>query len=81
MKPCKQWRLFEVIAWLRRNRGTMTDIQNEFNLSSRTIYRYLISIDELGFPIEQDFEDKYFIIECECPFCGNVKINSNGTTE
>lgn len=57
----KLLRLFQIIAVLKGGRWTIKDIAQRFDASERTIYRYLKLLEEVDFPIEKGFDNKYFI--------------------
>lgn len=48
---------------LLKDRSTVDELSGRLGVSKRSVYRYLAEVEELGLPIEQDFENKYFIIE------------------
>ena len=58
----KLLRLFQIIAVLKSGHWTIKQLAERFDTSERTVYRYLILLEEVDFLVEKDFENKYFII-------------------
>jgi hypothetical protein len=62
--------LIDIIKLLKGGRYTITELADHFNASERSIYRWMNTIDKIGWPVDKDFEDKFFIVEGCCPMCG-----------
>src|SRR5688572_30624192 len=58
----KLLRLFQIIAVLKSGHWTIKQLADRFNTSERTVYRYLILLEEVEFLVEKDFDNRYFII-------------------
>jgi len=54
-------RVFEVIALLRTGKWSIEGIAQRIGVSDRTIYRYITLLEEIGFSIDKNFNDIYFI--------------------
>ncbi|WP_027000491.1 helix-turn-helix transcriptional regulator [Eisenibacter elegans] len=63
----EQWRIkrvFELIQMLvEKPPKTVKQLAANLSATYRTIYRDLILLEELGYPIEKDFYDRYFIVD------------------
>jgi proteasome accessory factor C len=57
----KLLRVLEMIDLLRRQRKTVKQLAERFDISERTVYRYVNLLEAAGFPIDKDFNDKFFI--------------------
>lgn len=55
-------KLFQIIAVLKSGHCTIRQLAQRFDSSERTIYRYLSLLEEANFLIEQDFQNRYFIV-------------------
>lgn len=55
-------KLFQIIAVLKSGHCTIRQLAQRFDSSERTIYRYLTLLEEANFLIEQDFQNRYFIV-------------------
>jgi proteasome accessory factor C len=55
-------KLFQIIAVLKSGHCTIRQLAQRFDSSERTIYRYLGLLEEANFLIEQDFQNRYFIV-------------------
>src|SRR5438045_2833888 len=60
----KLLRLFQIIAVLKSGRWSIKSLAARFDMSERTIYRY-IKLLEVDFLVEQDFENRFFIVSAE----------------
>jgi predicted DNA-binding transcriptional regulator YafY len=58
-------KLFQIIAVLKSGHCTIRQLAQRFDSSERTIYRYLSLLEEANFLIEQDFQNRYFIVTSE----------------
>ena len=58
-------KLFQIIAVLKSGHCTIRQLAQRFDSSERTIYRYLTLLEEASFLIEQDFQNRYFIVTSE----------------
>jgi len=55
-------RIFKLISLLKgARRRTPTELASILEISKRTVYRYFILLEELGFVLDVDFENRYFI--------------------
>lgn len=55
-------RIFKLISLLKGvKRRTPNELAKILEISKRTVYRYFILLEELGFVIDVDFENRYFI--------------------
>lgn len=66
----KIMRLLELIMFLQASRWTIEQLAEKFDMSDRTIYRYIQILESLEFGVEKDFDNRYFIVEDTCPLCG-----------
>lgn len=58
-------KLFQIIAVLKSGHFTIKQLAARFDSSERTIYRYIVLLEEADFLIEQDFQNRYFIVTSE----------------
>src|SRR6267142_1155718 len=61
----KLLRLLQIIVVLKTGRWIIKHLAQRFDTSERTIYRYLKLLEEVDFPLEKDFENRYFIATSE----------------
>jgi predicted DNA-binding transcriptional regulator YafY len=61
----KLLRVLEIIAVLKGGGKNVHELAKRFKMSTRTIYRYFLLLAEVGFVIEKDFENNYFILSSE----------------
>lgn len=55
-------RIFKLISLLKAaKRRTPLELASILEISKRTVYRYFILLEELGFVLDVDFENRYFI--------------------
>lgn len=54
-----------MLDMLRKDHYTALSLANKLKCSDRTIYRYLLMFEEMGYPIEKDFQNRYFIVTLE----------------
>lgn len=64
-EQAKILRVFKLISVLKKRPQSVTYLSEVFEVSSRTVYRYLTLLENLGFIIEKDFNDCYFIANYE----------------
>lgn len=57
----KLLRTLQIIDDLRSRPMSAEEIAIKYDMSTRTIYRYVNLFEEVGLPIEQDFYSRYFI--------------------
>lgn len=57
----KLMRVLELIALLKGKGKTIGEMAERFDMSERSIYRYLKLLDAVGFVIDKDFHNRYFI--------------------
>lgn len=69
-------RIMKLIKSLQRNRFTIEALTYREKICRRTMYRYIAIIQELGYPIECDFEGRFFIVEGCCPMCSKTNNHS-----
>lgn len=60
-KILRVFRLIHVLAGSQRK--TIKQLQDTFEVSQSTIYKYLQLLEELGYCVDKDEHDKYFIFE------------------
>lgn len=63
-------RILAITTYLLKGRWGIKAIQDRFNISERTAYRYLVLLESVGMPVEKDFNNKFFITTDSCPVCG-----------
>lgn len=68
----KLLRLISIIRYLYKGHRSVLELATEFDVSERTVYRYLNLIDSVDFDIDQDFEGKYFLAHLSCPVCEHL---------
>ena len=73
--------IIHLVRALHERRLTMRDMGNVLGVSGRTAYRQLEILERLGFPIEKDFDGKFFIASDECPFCKKPTTTTNECAE
>ena len=54
-------RVFQLIGLLKTGGRTVSQLADQLDTTTRTMYRYFKLLGELGFVIDQDFHNKYFI--------------------
>lgn len=59
----KLLRCLQIINFLKNGRYSIRQIAERFDISDRTVYRYLHIFEEVGLILEQDFNNKFFIRE------------------
>ena len=64
-EQAKIYRVLKLIAMLKQRPRDVDDLASLFEVNKRTIYRYLNLLESLGFIIEKDFHDLYFIADYE----------------
>lgn len=65
--------VFKIACLLNKSRYRVLEIAQKLKIKERTVYRNLKVLEELGWPVEQDFTGRYFIVEHSCPICGGNK--------
>src|SRR5690349_15224543 len=55
-------RIFKIINLLRSGRWTVKALSKRFRICRRTVFRDFEALKELGYELEEDFEDQYFIV-------------------
>jgi predicted DNA-binding transcriptional regulator YafY len=63
--------ILQAAKMLMHDRYTLKQLANHFDTSERSIYRWMNTINEIGWPVERDFNGKFFIVEGCCPMCGS----------
>jgi DNA-binding IclR family transcriptional regulator len=69
--------VIKMAGMLNEGKYTAKEIARRLNLSVRTVHRYLLLLEDLGWNLEKDFSNKYFMVGCKCPVCNN-EIKDNG---
>ena len=59
----KLMRCLQIMNLLENGRYSINEISKRFEISTRTVYRYIHLFDEIGLIIEKDFENRFFIIK------------------
>jgi Fe2+ or Zn2+ uptake regulation protein len=54
-----------MIESLKSSRFSLKRLADNFDMSERTVYRYLETFEQVGLLVEKDFEGRFFIIEIE----------------
>lgn len=57
----KLLRCLQIINFLKNGRYSIQQIADRFDISERTVYRYLHIFEEVGLQLEQDFNNKFFL--------------------
>jgi proteasome accessory factor C len=61
VEQAKILRVFKLISMLKARPRTIPSIAKSMETTTRTIYRYLDLLDELGFLIDKDWKNQFFI--------------------
>lgn len=61
VEQAKILRIFKLIGLLKSRPRTIENLSIELDTTSRTIYRYIKLLEELGFLIDKDWHNQYFI--------------------
>lgn len=61
----KLLRLLQIIFVLTSGKWVIKHLAQRFDTSERTIYRYLRIFEEVGFTLEKDSGNRYFIVTTE----------------
>jgi len=61
----KLLRVLEIIALLKGKGKNITELAARFDMSERSIYRYIRLLEAVGFVIDKDFHNRYFIFTSE----------------
>ena len=56
-------RLLQFVEYLKRDRATIKQLAERFDMSQRTAYRYIKHIESAGISIDKDASQKWFIFE------------------
>jgi biotin operon repressor len=62
-----QLRIIGVARLICKNPCTAETIANTFNISKRSVYRYMAGLKDLGMNVEQDNKGRFSV--SECPLC------------
>lgn len=54
-------RLLQFVEYLKKDRATIKQLAERFDMSERTAYRYIKHIDSAGISIDKDASQKWFI--------------------
>jgi hypothetical protein len=66
----KMMRLIDMIMLLLNSKMTVEELATKLDTSKRTIARYIALLSFLEIPVDKDFDNRYFIVNNLCPFCG-----------
>ena len=58
-------RTIEIIDLLRQDHYSVPCLARKYDCSQKTIYRCILMLEEMGYPIEKDFQNRYFIVTLE----------------
>lgn len=61
----KLLRLFQIIAVMKTGKWSIKSLAERFDMSERTIYRYIQLLEEVEFLVEQDMSGNFFIMTSE----------------
>jgi proteasome accessory factor C len=61
----KMLRVLQIITLLKSDHWAIKELSERADISERTVYRYLDLLQAVDFIIEQDFQDKFFIVTSE----------------
>jgi proteasome accessory factor C len=61
----KLMRVLDLIAVLKGRGKTITELAERFDMSGRSIYRYIKLLESVGFVVDKDFHNRYFIFTSE----------------
>jgi proteasome accessory factor C len=61
----KLMRVLELIALLKGRGKTIGEMAERFDMSERSIYRYIKLLESVGFVVDKDFHNRYFIFTSE----------------
>lgn len=70
-------RVLQMWVYLSKERRTVEEMARNFDMTTRTIYRYLRLLDSLDLGLEQAFDNKYFVVIHPCPLCGSTHTTNN----
>lgn len=76
----KMLRIIQLFQLLSIGKHTVVTLAYRMDLPKRTIYRMLDLIDHMDIGLEQDFYQRYFIVDDCCPLCG-IKNKKHETVE
>ena len=54
-------RVMRLISMLQRRPRAISELAETLDTSTRSVYRYIILLEELGMVIDKDFHNRYFI--------------------
>ena len=57
----KLLRCLQIINFLQNGKYSIAQIAERFDVSERTVYRYLHLFEEVGLLLEQDFNNRFYI--------------------
>ncbi|NNF35231.1 MAG: HTH domain-containing protein, partial [Saprospiraceae bacterium] len=61
LEQAKILRVFKLIGLLKSRPRNIDMLAGELETTSRTVYRYIKLLDELGFIVDKDWHNQYFI--------------------
>jgi transcriptional antiterminator len=71
----RMYRMMELIHLLIKKRWTIEQLAKQLDICTRTVYRHIDMIEALGYCVDKDFSNKYFIAAETCPLCGAIQSN------
>ncbi len=60
-EQAKILRVFKLIQYLKAHRRKAEELAGLFDVNKRTIYRYFHLLEDIGFIVDKDMDDRYFI--------------------
>ena len=61
LEQAKILRIFKLIGLLKNRSRSIENLASELETTTRTIYRYIVLLEELGFLIDKNWNNQYFI--------------------
>lgn len=56
-------RIFQLIRILTGGNYTVPELMKRLCVSRRTVYRYLRTLEDVGYSVDKDFRNRYFIFK------------------
>jgi biotin operon repressor len=63
-------RLLQMISCLLKAHRSIKELAQRFDVCERTVYRYILILEQIGYSVDTDKELKRFIVDTSCPVCG-----------
>lgn len=73
----KMLRVINLMTVLLHRKMRIEDIAELMDSSERTAYRYIDLLEMLDFPVDQDFDNRFFIVNTACPICSKERKRRN----